>query len=132
MWWEPAPAAVDALGCKKSARRRAGAEATAHLRESLDKGVGRGAAAHGGKKAARTTKMEEIREELAAFLNFPVSPRGEASDACWGEPVPGSGDGARAYSSLWRGARRFHCLPASNGDVGRLFSAARQLLEQRR
>ena len=127
-----AMAAADARIGGTGARRRAGADATARLQKSLDKVVGRGEAAHEGEQAARKTKMQEIREELAAFLNSPVSQQDVTSEAFWGEPEPGVGDGTRSYPNLWRGARHFPCLSASNGDAERLFSAAQQLLEQSR
>ena len=52
----------------------------------------------------------------------------------WGEPGEGmvAGAGKKAYPNLWKGARHFSCFSASNGDLGRFFSAAQQLLEQKR
>ena len=37
-----------------------------------------------------------------------------------------------AYPNLWKAARHFLCFSASNGDLERFFSAAQQLLEQKR
>ena len=43
-----------------------------------------------------------------------------------------AGAGKKAYPNLWKAARHFLCFSASNGDLERFFSAAQQLLEQKR
>ena len=124
--------ALEEQSARKPARR-AGAEATARLRASLDKVVGRDRQSPLAAVAAPRGKTEEIREELNSFLNAAVSARETRAADFWDEPAAGGrGEGKKCYPNLYRGARHFLCLSASNARVERFFSAGQQLLEPKR
>ena len=113
--------------------RRAGAEATARLRASLDKVVGRDRQTPPAAGATARGKTEEIREELTGFPTAAVSARTTRAADFWGEPAPGGrGEGKKCYPNLYRAARHFFCLSGSNAGVERFFSAGQQLLEPKR
>ena len=113
--------------------RRAGSEATARLRASLDMVVGRDRQTPPAAGATARGKTEEIREELIGFLKSAVSARTTRAADFWGEPAPGGrGEGKKCYPNLYPAARHFLCLSGSNARVGRFFSAGQQLLEPKR
>ena len=95
---------------------------------------GRGAQGQAEEHARLKGKTKEIEEELEAFWQAPPSGVDVTAQAFWGEPGEGmvAGAGKKAYPNLWKAARHFLCFSASNGDLERFFSAAQQLLEQKR
>ena len=97
-------------------------------------GNGRGAQGQAEEHARLKGKTKEIEEELEAFWQAPPSGVDVTAQAFWGEPGEGmvAGAGKKAYPNLWKAARHFLCFSASNGDLERFFSAAQQLLEQKR
>ena len=97
-------------------------------------GEKRGALGQAEEHARLKGKTKEIQEELEAFWQAPPSGSNVTAQAFWGEPGEGmaAGAGKRAYPNLWKAARHFLCFSASNGDLERFFSAAQQLLEQKR
>ena len=97
-------------------------------------GNGRGAQGQAEEHARLKGKTKEIQEELEAFWQAPPSGSNVTAQAFWGEPGEGmaAGAGKRAYPNLWKAARHFLCFSAPNGDSERFFSAAQQLLEQKR
>ena len=97
-------------------------------------GNGRGAQGQAEEHARLKGKTKEIQEELEAFWQAPPSGVDVTAQAFWGEPGEGmvAGAGKKAYPNLWKAARHFLCFSASNGDLERFFSAAQQLLEQKR
>ena len=97
-------------------------------------GNGRGAQGQAEEHARLKGKTKEIQEELEAFWQAPPSGADVTAQAFWGEPGEGmvAGAGKKAYPNLWKAARHFLCFSASNGELERFFSAAQQLLEQKR
>ena len=97
-------------------------------------GNGRSAQGPAEEHARPKGKTKEIEEELEAFWQAPPSGVDVTAQAFWGEPGEGmvAGAGKKAYPNLGKAARHFLCLSASNGDLERFFSAAQQLLEQKR